>query len=695
MKNSLIIKADTIEEAVQTALSILGCSKDDIQIEVIRPPSKSLFGLRKTPAEVSVTRIHDKNLSVEEKEHVIIDEEALNRLAISEVNKGDPIRTTEISTSKEREAILLTDSKKHGVWIRNNQVIVADSDQRLPIIEADKSVKVYINDEKITKPQIVTSKDRISVVLEDEVIPGSFWVEIKDNDMMATLSIKPGQNIRRTLVESEPQDHLVIQAKEEVSYFFDLKFDDIMHRIQSLGIENGILHSTIKEMVENEITNSEMIIAKGIPPIEGLDGDIEILIDEWGEESENGNLKELEKVNYRERPSVLSVEGGQVIANVIPSVAGRAGTDLFERIVPPNPVKDVTLKLGKNVTRKDNHIVALSSGRPQIESKGKVVKVDIVKEKIHEGDVSLESGHIRFPGDIRILGNVLDHMTVEAEGRLYVNGTVNRAFIQSSSSMTIGKNVFSSELSAGKVNHIIVSLIRILTNIISYSEHIIAAVDQIQVIRSQQSQESLKLSYLIRLLLEKKYSDFIDLINNFYSIIEENEDKLDPEWKQTSNTLKEYFLTVTNSQEMQLSQLEDLVKLMIELHETNFVDSEESVEIELPYAINSTIYSSGNIHVTSQGIYHCHLQANHLITITGVCRGGHISAEKALYLNEVGSEYGGKTVLQVPSDGKIFVKYAHVDTVIQVGNRLHTCKQGTADVIAALDKEGNLQLISK
>ena len=45
-------------------------------------------------------------------------------------------------------------------------------------------------------------------------------------------------------------------------------------------------------------------------------------------------------------------------------------------------------------------------------------------------------------------------------------------------------------------------------------------------------------------------------------------------------------------------------------------------DFSVPYAINSVLYSNGNIVVTSKGLYHSSVTAGHDITVRGVCRGG-------------------------------------------------------------------------
>lgn len=700
VQNSITIKAETIEEAVQTALNILQCSTDDINVQVVQPPSKSLFGLRKRLAEVSITKVNSpavllETTSGQEKSVIAFQNRELDKL-IEEVMDDDIPNweqekvITQILLKKD-----LRDSSEitFGAWIQNNKVYIQENDQRLPIIEADGKVKVLVNGERLIKPTLVTSNDKVQVMLENEVVPCSFWIEIKDNNMMATLTLKPGKNIVRELEDTAPQEHLVIQAKEIESSFIDIKLDDILQRLKSLNIDKGIIYPAIQDMLKDG--TGEAIIAKGISPIEGLDGDIEVLIEGWNDNSQQEvNLHHLEKVDYRKGQSILAVEMGQIIAKKILAIPGKHGTDLFGGIVSPKPVYEVVLKLGKNVEEKDSHIISLSSGRPSIESRGKLVKIDVIKEYVHTGDVSLESGNISFQGDVRVNGNVLDSMFVEAEGRVCINGTVNRAIVQAGNSVRVEQNVFSSELSAGKVNHVIASLIQILSELLTYLDHILGAINQILMIRRQKNpqEEFMKISYLIRLLLEKKYGDFRDLVTKFCDIIEQNEQQLDIEWKSLSLKLKEYFINVARDQNIQLQALESLIANVREMYDIYYLPPEPKVTIEIPYGINSILYSSGNIFVFDQGVYHCSVHADHNVTIKGVCRGGMISAGNNIVLNEVGSENGGKTTISVPMNGKIFIDYAHAETVIEIGRRIHVFRQGAANIAAFLDTEGNLQL---
>jgi hypothetical protein len=55
MQPSITIKSETVEEAVKTALSILGAQMDEVSIAVLSTPSKGIFGRTKQFAEVTIT----------------------------------------------------------------------------------------------------------------------------------------------------------------------------------------------------------------------------------------------------------------------------------------------------------------------------------------------------------------------------------------------------------------------------------------------------------------------------------------------------------------------------------------------------------------------------------------------------------------------------------------------------------------
>ena len=112
--------------------------------------------------------------------------------------------------------------------------------------------------------------------------------------------------------------------------------------------------------------------------------------------------------------------------------------------------------------------------------------------------------------------------------------------------------------------------------------------------------------------------------------------------------------------------------------------------LSVPYAINSVLYSSGTIEVTSKGVYHSSVTAGDSIKVQGVCRGGEIIATRKISLQETGSVNIVKTVVRTGEQGSITIGLAHAGTEIQIGDKRYTFMDKKLGVFAKLNREGDL-----
>ncbi|PIC65227.1 hypothetical protein CSV79_02880 [Sporosarcina sp. P13] len=111
--------------------------------------------------------------------------------------------------------------------------------------------------------------------------------------------------------------------------------------------------------------------------------------------------------------------------------------------------------------------------------------------------------------------------------------------------------------------------------------------------------------------------------------------------------------------------------------------------LQAAFALNSILYSSGNIHIRSKGVYQCSITARNNMEIKGVCRGGEVIASKDIEMEETGSTAGVKTKIQT-NDGVIRFGAAHPGMVIQIGEQRHEFFTITYGVIALVDEKGRL-----
>ena len=68
---------------------------------------------------------------------------------------------------------------------------------------------------------------------------------------------------------------------------------------------------------------------------------------------------------------------------------------------------------------------------------------------IHEGDVDLKSGNLRFKGDLEVVGNIVEGMAVECWGNLYVQGNVAGASLLCGGSARFDDNLINSSITVG------------------------------------------------------------------------------------------------------------------------------------------------------------------------------------------------------------------------------------------------------
>lgn len=665
MVKSISVKAETVEEAVRLALSILELKMEEVQVEVVTNPKRNLFGLRRMMAEVTVTQLKEEMMEDTVEQYIKMD--------------------TLTSDGAKQGLNIKMEEKRRGVRLVDGKIEVAFSDGNYPIVSPRENVKLTVNGGQVKGRTMILPGDEVEVTVHDELIPPQFSIQLMENDMLAMLTFIPGKRVTRTLSNTDFKKVLQIEADEEIEYYNDVEPQLIVERLKSMGIGKGLIFPAIKKVTE-VVKPYEIIVAKGVSPIEGLDGDLEMHIDY--KEKVPG---ELEKIDFRELNLIVSVEAGQVIATYIPSVTGTDGSNLLGKPIVVRKVEDIVVRAGKNVTQMGNDIVAEISGKPSVDWRKKMVRIDVNPEFFHKGEVNLESGNIRFEGDVRIGGSVQTAMFVGATGTVYIEGAVTKATIHAVKSAIVKGNIFSSTISVGQEEVVIGELTLQLKEILDLLEQIQEAIHKVLAIRGDEGNDltTSELNHLIRLLLEKKYPTYQELNKNFIQKVKNNSQQLSAEWTSLADKLYTIFVT---SQHKELEDtasfgvLIEEVQLLVELYGVKMSQAVLSV----PYAINSVLYSSGTIEVTSKGVYHSSVTAGDSIYVQGVCRGGEIIATQKISLQETGSVNVVKTVVRTGAQGSITIGLAHVGTEIQVGNKQYTFMDKKMGVFAKLDKEGNL-----
>lgn len=304
----------------------------------------------------------------------------------------------------------------------------------------------------------------------------------------------------------------------------------------------------------------------------------------------------------------------------------------------------------------------------------------------HRGDVNLETGNIRFRGDVQIEGNIHPSMFVGALGTLRVGGTVTKATIHAVKSTYIEGNVFSSTINVGQQSILIGELCALLLDILNSLEEPKDVIFQMYL---NPETECISDS-TIRVLVTESYPTLIERIKVFIQKVKNRTDLLSGEWMLMADKLYTLFVRPLNDPIKDANEYEQLLveaKAIVEKYSSTIASTSELV---LPYAVNSVLCSSGDIHVTSKGLFHCMVTAQQDITVAGVCRGGEFVANRKISLQAAGSDKGVKTVIQTSAAGSITLGLVHSGTEIKIGTQTHTFMEKRLGVFARLDEHGEL-----
>ncbi|BDG46910.1 FapA family protein [Parageobacillus sp. KH3-4] len=682
MGKTIISKGRNIEEAINLGLAILKSTREEVLVEVIQKEKKGVWGARLKPAIVKLTKVEKRQV------------EDFNHHRHTKGMMNDPVFASHaVHTEKEPQENpehFLQDELEGKVWVKDGKIFYKQSPLHYPTVTVGKGIKLFKNDQLVTGTTIVTETDRFEIKTDEEKIIETKWgITVDENKLNAILHVEPGMKKSFVIKDIPPDYHIELNAEEQIEIRNDLQYQQILRKLKELNVVRGFDFIEISKAIKTKKAD-RFVIARGIKPREGKNGWVELKIN-LDNQQEGPRLREDGTVDFRELKNIPSVRKGQVIAVVHSPIPGTPGVTVTNEPLPPEPTYPVVVQLGKGVAAVEDgtKIVATERGRPHLEQNGMLVKVSIMEKFTHRGDVNIASGNIRFKGDIDILGNVEDGMSVEAEGNITVFQNVNRANIMSKQAIFVRQNVIGSTISSGKSDTFVFELIRLLSVIEEQMEKFILSVKNLMASSRFKTTEN-GLFPFINLLLSEKFRLLATTAKQYIKVCERGVGVLDRRWTDLAKQFRLCFFSHTPNESHSFEQLTVLlsdIKGAMDKHRS--ADGRNSY-VELMYALNSTIYCSGDVAVLGQGCYNCKIHAGGFLTINGVMRGGEAYAQYGAAIKETGSEIGVPTYIVVPSDQTIQIGLAKEGTMIQIGKVKYSFQKERSCVKAALNEEGQI-----
>lgn len=235
-------------------------------------------------------------------------------------------------------------------------------------------------------------------------------------------------------------------SSDRLFAFIKAKFDspereitkkEVINFLKQQNIKYGICEEEIEDFCKSKDYYQETVVARGKPPVNGDDGEIEYKF------SKRVNLQPTVRddgtVDYKELGFVQSVSKGEVLCELKPATAGEPGIDVYGDPIPHSEGKNPEFPPGENTTVSEDGTKLLAAKDGCIVFNSRTVSVKEIF--ILDGDVDTSSGNIIFNGTVKINGDVREGFTVKAGQDVIVKGVVEGAVIEAGQDIVISEGV--------------------------------------------------------------------------------------------------------------------------------------------------------------------------------------------------------------------------------------------------------------
>lgn len=220
---------------------------------------------------------------------------------------------------------------------------------------------------------------------------------------------------------------------------------DVLHRVLkdckiTFGLDEEALNSFFTARSDTLLYNTSVVVARGIPAVDGTDGYVRELFDRASkphfDERPDGSI------DFKNMHIVNNVSKGTVICEVINPIQGTLGTSIYNKPLRPRTAKMPAVPRGENVDliTIDEHmsqLVAAIDGNLVYKDKRFCVEHTF---RVN-GNVNNSVGNINFTGNVIVTGDVYEGYSIRTNGDVTINGIVEGASIYAGGSIFLQKGI--------------------------------------------------------------------------------------------------------------------------------------------------------------------------------------------------------------------------------------------------------------
>jgi len=280
-------------------------------------------------------------------------------------------------------------------------------------------------------------------------------------------------------------------------------------------------------------------------------------------------------------------------------------------------------------------------------------------------------------------------LAAESWGKLQVNHDVVQASVNGMGTVIIKGNVLSSTIIAGGGKIVFKDLLPMLEDIEDQLRGLEFALEQMS--KKPGFNIQAKLGQLVQLLLDNKFKDLPSKsLKLFDMLIRDKTASEDDRLLKFSHTMAETL--GRRPPNVDLSNLKAMLDTATTLVQDYLTPFKQTGDLEVSYALNSTLKATGNIVVKGQGCFNTKITAGGNASIFKKFRGGEIFAVGDIFIGESGSSGGTLTKIRISNNAKVTIGKAWENTVVQVGHLQYNFNKMEEKVTIFLDAQGSLQI---
>lgn len=212
---------------------------------------------------------------------------------------------------------------------------------------------------------------------------------------------------------------------------------EIAWQLKQAGIIYGINEKAVHTLVQNPIYDQNILIAEGMSPINGKNGEITFLVDIH--KDHKPIIMEDGSVNYRDLDYIESVHKGQKLCEMSQPTKGIDGKNVVGTLLRAIDGKPAKMIRGRNVYPGEDNLSLFS------EIDGQVMYIDgklsVFATYEVPADVDNSTGNINFIGNVSIRGNVLAGFVVDVGGNVEISGVVEGATIKAAGNIILRRGM--------------------------------------------------------------------------------------------------------------------------------------------------------------------------------------------------------------------------------------------------------------